>query len=147
MEKIKLKNPITNEVIIALKNNTARCKTFQFYDTVETTEGGLKTIPMDKGEIVSLMKAVINKKNKYKNSWFWSNNGNQRMRTKREEWACGIFAFAWNGSVYCYELDFSMSRNNVYMRTNKLTKDGKGNLRDWKKLMKELCQTEDDMIV
>lgn len=142
MEKIKFETPIKHE-IIELKNNTSRCKTFQYYDTIERIDGGYETMPMNKDEIVSLMEGIIRTKDKYKNSWFWSNNGNSDNRSNRENWACGVFAFAWEGDVYCYELDFTMSRKYVYMNVNKLTKNGSGSLRDWKKLMSKLRSAED----
>ena len=60
---------------------------------------------------------------KYKNSWFWGDNGNANCRAYKERRDSMSYETVVNGIAYSVDFSVSMSRNNVYV--NKVvTKNG-----------------------
>lgn len=61
---------------------------------------------------------------KYKNSWFWGDNGNASRRNFIEKRDCMTFETVVNGTTYYVSFSVSLSRTNVYVQKY-VTKDGK----------------------
>lgn len=61
---------------------------------------------------------------RYKNSWFWGDNGNASRRSYIEKRDCMDFETVVNGTTYYVSFSVSLSRQNVYVKKY-VTKDGK----------------------
>ena len=61
---------------------------------------------------------------RYKNSWFWGDNGNASRRNYIEKRDCMDFETVVNGITYFVSFSVSLSRTNVYVQKY-VTKDGK----------------------
>ena len=120
-----------------MKANTTKTRKFEVYNSVETEQGGIETLT--KSQFINFISHTIELQKKYKNAYFWGGESRRaNERNKDGEWRSGYVEFYYNGRCYRYELEISFSRQNAYCTTNKLTVDGGGSLRDWKKLYKEV---------
>lgn len=93
---------------------------------------------MNKEEFLEMIFETIQLKNRYKGMFMWVQNGWANTRRSEEKWACGSRIFVFDGHVYKYELDYSISCKHYYLHINCCTKDGGGDVRAWKKLIKEI---------
>ena len=66
---------------------------------------------------------------KYKNSWFWGDNGNRYCRTSKERQDNISYETVVNGDTYSVDFSVSMSRNNVYVNKVVTKNGGKTNSR------------------
>ena len=66
---------------------------------------------------------------KYKNCWFWGDNGNRYCRASKERRDNISYETVVNGDTYSVDFSVSMSRNNVYVNKNVVKNGVKTNAR------------------
>lgn len=134
-ENIK-KAKTLSEIVKKLKNNNKKTRIFEVFDSVRRKE--CEILEMNKEEFLEMIFETIQLKNRYKGMFMWVQNGWANTRRSEEKWACGSRIFVFDGHVYKYELDYSISCKHYYLHINCCTKDGGGDVRAWKKLIKEI---------
>lgn len=122
-----------------LKNNNKRTRIFEVENSIKSNE--TEILKMTKKEFLNYLVETINMKKKYDSMYLWEGpNCNSKQRISREKWICGSRKFLYDGHVYEYFLSYTSSRSNYYLETNSFSRDGEGNMRTWKKLIKEIDQ-------
>lgn len=84
-------------------------------------------------ETKEAIKTYLEKCNKYKNSYFWSNFGNSSQRSYRENQE----QFSYSGDSIELEFSISLSRKNCYVTKSVIINGKKTNANALKKYIKE----------
>jgi hypothetical protein len=75
---------------------------------------------------------------KVKNCWFWSDNGNARIRSGKDKYYSCYKEFVYKGEKYECSLEMDFRRNNVYKNITVLKNGEKYTRIIFRKILKEL---------
>jgi hypothetical protein len=79
---------------------------------------------------------------KYKNCYFWKDNGNSKQRSLREALDSSQWEFEYYGDKYRIVQDITLSRNNAYYSLAVYRNDKKKDIRALKGLVLDILENE-----
>ena len=121
---------------VMLKNNTHGTEIFEVENSIETKTAEI--LELNKKEFLDFILDTIYRKESYSKMFFWTPSGNDYIRKRMEDLVCGERKFSYEGHEYTYTLNYTSSSKHYRLHANRFTADGRGDVRDWKNLVKEI---------
>lgn len=121
---------------VMLKNNTHGTEIFEVENSIETKT--VEILELNREEFLDFILDTIYLKETYSKMYLWTPSGNDCFRKRMENLICGERKFIYEGHEYTYTLNYTSSSTYYRLHANRLTADGRGDVRDWKNLVKEI---------
>ena len=121
---------------VMLKNNTHSTEIFEVENSIETKK--TEILELSREEFLDFILDTIYLKETYSKMFLWTPSGNDSFRKRVENLLCGERKFIYEGHEYTYTLNYTSSSTYYRLHANRLAADGRGDVRDWKNLVKEI---------